>query len=529
MSRVAQTRPWRVVAAALPFLAGALACQSPGKAQVSSPTDPPLALDQEQLIRLADVAITRMDVDRAAELLAATTGPAAARAKARLSIYRADCESALSHLATEAARRQPGAPELLSLADGCHGATTGARVVFDQQRGIWLRFQDEADVVLAPFMMEVIDRARASIGQELGVELPRPVRLDLVRDLFSLSAVSGLPLEAAETTGTVAVARWGRVTMVSPRATREGYPWADTLAHELTHLMLSRATLDRAPLWLQEGVAKRQEERWRESRPFDRQPDPQQVAAQAQATGRSVGVTQLGPSIAMLPSADAAAIAFAEVSSFMEFWIARNGPHALPLLLRDLAYAKDADSAMRSASGLGVADWEHLFRADLEARLQRASASVETVPEEELGPRQLARRLRVSQLLYNAGEFDASAQAAAPALDRSPHVAALRFFVARSAARAGWEHAGELLGSLSDVDGPHAGWLALRGRALQQVESSERADALLAFAVSLDPLLVEAACAGLGDHEVGTAVAELSAQAQQLCRHVRSLPPRGSQ
>ena len=65
------------------------------------------------------------------------------------------------------------------------------------------------------------------------------------------------------------MARWGRVTLLSPRASRHGFPWQDTLAHELVHLALSRATRDFAPLWLQEGVAKRQEQRWRDPRPFD--------------------------------------------------------------------------------------------------------------------------------------------------------------------------------------------------------------------------------------------------------------------
>jgi len=40
------------------------------------------------------------------------------------------------------------------------------------------------------------------------------------------------------------------------------------------------------------------------------------VARSALLSGESVGVDKLGPSIAMLPTADAATIAFAEVASF---------------------------------------------------------------------------------------------------------------------------------------------------------------------------------------------------------------------
>ncbi len=107
--------------------------------------------------------------------------------------------------------------------------------------------------------------------------------------------------------------------MLSPRAARHGYPWEDTLAHEITHLALSRGSRDYAPLWLQEGIAKREETRWREGRPFDQQRSADQIAKRALLEGSSVGIDQIGPSIAMLPSAEAAGIAYAEVESFMDF------------------------------------------------------------------------------------------------------------------------------------------------------------------------------------------------------------------
>ncbi|MEI9953320.1 MAG: hypothetical protein WDO74_31185 [Pseudomonadota bacterium] len=99
-------------------------------------------------------------------------------------------------------------------------------VLEDKQRGVWLRLQDDADRALAPFIFEVAAEARDTVSKEVGIDLPRPLRIDLVRDLFSLSSVSGLPLKAAETTGTLAVARWGRVIMLSPRAPVQGLPMA---------------------------------------------------------------------------------------------------------------------------------------------------------------------------------------------------------------------------------------------------------------------------------------------------------------
>src|SRR5262249_61080970 len=106
----------------------------------------------------------------------------------------------------------------------------------DAARGINIRFQDESDAPLAPFLADVAAAARESLLRDLKVELPRPLRIELVRDLFTLAATTGLPESAAQPTGTVAGAPWGRATMISPRARPRGYPWADTMAAEPAHL-----------------------------------------------------------------------------------------------------------------------------------------------------------------------------------------------------------------------------------------------------------------------------------------------------
>jgi len=501
------------------------ACDARTRAQPTAPATPPGAVTSvEARVALAEAATTQLDVEAAAILLAGAGGPRALLAKARLALYTSDCEAALFHLSSASVQGLPGSADLRAVASACHGATTGGLVHEDKERGIWIRLQDEADVVLVPLLVPVIDRARQVIGAELGVDLPRPLRLDLVRDLFSLAAVSGLPLEAAETTGTVAVARWGKVTMLSPRATAGGYPWADTLAHELTHLMLSRASADRAPLWLQEGVAKNMEERWRPPRAFDGEPNPDEVALSAALSGHAVGVTKLGPSIAMLPSANAARVAFAEVSSFMSYWTTVAGPRALPLLLRDLAVAKDADSAMRGVSGLGVLDWELLWRNDLQRRISPGQAMTADGPEmETLSAPEVARSLRVSELLYAAGHGESSSERARADLDFAPHVAALRYAAARGFVDVA--RRSEALGSLADVEGPHPGWLALSAAVLRDGQSSSQAEALEQQALSLDPLQPDVACAGLAAPADGGAP-DLQPDLMALCDHVRALPSR---
>ncbi len=448
--------------------------------------------------RAAADAITELDVARGRQLLeGAGDSPTLAFERARLAIYVGDCDTAAAILAAPEFNGASESAGLVELARSCARATAGSLVVEDRDAGLWIRLQDEEDRALVPFLSEVAIRAREQVKRDLGVELPRPLRIDLVRDLFSLSAVSGLPVSAAENTGTVAVARWGRVTMISPRATSLGYPWEDTLAHEITHLSLSRATRDRAPLWLQEGIAKRQETRWRAPRPFDSVPLPDTIARRALLENRSVGVDKLGPSIAMLPTPEAASIAFAEVTSFMEYWVHENGAPALQLLLADLKglESDDTSAALRSVSGYDLPQWIARWQAWLRARPDAPEAPEEAISQAARS--ELPRRVRLGDLLFARGESSAAAAQYEPAVAGAPHEAALRWRVARALIDAGERQRGfEALGTREDVRSVHGGHSALLGRRAQEAGDPAAAERDFRLGIAVDPLLPDVACEG---------------------------------
>ncbi|NLE86924.1 MAG: hypothetical protein GX607_11045 [Myxococcales bacterium] len=504
----------------------------------------------------AHEAIQELDVAAAAQLLEGARGQDATYLRALLAIYRADCDGAAALLTSPVMREREDGSHLYDLARRCAGATAGGVIVEDREHGIWIRLQDERDRVLVPLIVGSGARARDAIEAHLGVDLPRPMRIDLVRDLFSLAAVSGLPLQAAETTGTVAVARWGRITMISPRAMTRGYPWQDTLAHEITHLLLSRASRDRAPLWLQEGIAKREETRWRDPRPFDGRPDPSEVAWNALRRGTAVGIDRLGASIAMLPTPQAASIAFAEVSSFMGYWVEQNGPAALTLLLADMKVAKDAEQAMRSVSGYGLEEWKLRWQNHLAATLGErepdAGLSFEEVEalapgahegRPTLSPRELSRLLRLGELLGNAGQHGAALAILDPELPQAPMVAPLRWEGAKAAWLSGRGDAPEVLGTLRDIDAVHGGWLALRARWVdERPEPTDpeskgsvpppTAEQLWEHALAVDPLSVDVACEGYPLRLPGPSQAPPLPEdpdRRALCEHVRQLRPRGSE
>lgn len=455
---------------------------------------------QSAIARIAD-ATTEMDLERAGRLLDTAVGDATALAfeRARLAVYSADCDAAQALLSAPALAETREGASLAAVAGGCARATAAGFVVEDKARGIWLRLQDDGDRVLAPFLFDVAEKARAKIGAELGTDLPRPLRIDLVRDLFSLSAVSGLPLEAAETTGTLAIARFGRVIMLSPRAPKAGYPFEDTLAHEITHLFVTRATRDHAPLWLQEGVAKRLESHWRPARPFDDPEWADVTARRALENGTSVGLDALGPSIAMLPTPEAASTAFAEVTSFITHFVAEKGKPALELLFRDMKGLDEgkAEAALRSVSGYSLSEWNRLWqKALLEVPARDPRAERRELP----GPSdygKLARLLRLGDLLFDRGAFAAAERKYDAALEVAPSEAMVRFRAARTRlARKDLEGAQRVLGDDTSVNTDHGGWLALRARVASEQGKPELARSLIARALGLDPLAEEVACEG---------------------------------
>jgi hypothetical protein len=303
------------------------------------------------------------------------------------------------------------------------------------------------------------------------------------------------------------------VNLNSPRAAPTGFPWQDTLAHEITHLAITRATRDMAPLWLQEGLAKRQEIRWRARRPFDGEPPADAVAKNALLTGQSVGIDKLGPSIAMLPSADAASIAFSEVASFIDYWVTQNGRAALKLLFADLEGlgVASASDALASVSGYDLEAWvtrwhDHLMKLSEtpegvpkgpsgSAELDREVFGGTTVPT---SARDRARALRTAELLLGRGQGAAATVPLRGALSAGPTDPTVRLALGESLVASGRAAAAPpLFASDADLDFPQGGWYALRGRFQREAGDKASAESSFAFGIALDPYGEEAACEGM--------------------------------
>lgn len=462
-----------------------LAAQAAAQAQISQ-------------ARTAFELTTRLDLDLAAKELegADLEVPEIAAAKARLAVFTGDCDLAATLLARRELQADDNARSLADLARGCARVTAGVVVLTDAARGVEVKFQDEHDAALFPLLVDTIDRARAMLTAELGVDWPRPTRFVVVRDHLSLSAMTGLPYEAARTTGTVAVAKWGKVTLLTPRAARHGYPWRDTVAHELTHLAITRASADRAPLWLQEGLAKRQEVRWRTPSSFDDRPPADAIVVRGIARKLDLPLDKLGPSIAMLPSAEAAQVAFSEVTSFVRYFASRGEKDTLPKLLLALKNGQSVDDALKFVTQKDLTAWDAEWRAQLPKSATPPAGS--TRGPSALRPGASPRdRVRLAELLLAQGHAEAAAAELeglerAEGLGDDPGLRALRGRVLEALERR--DQAAPLVLEPRDVASSFAPWWALRGRVLGAKGDEPGAEASFAEGIGEDPFDRELAC-----------------------------------
>lgn len=214
------------------------------------------------------------------------------------------------------------------------------------------------DRMLAPFVLETLESGLDALIADLGIEIPTsvlPLRVEIYPDVARFVEVSTLTRKEVETSGTVALCKFHRMMIVSPRRMARGYRWRDTLMHELVHFVLSRATDNRLPLWLHEGIAKFEERRWSTSEVGRLHPIQSSILAEARARNVWIPFRDMMPSLAKLDSGWKTALAFSEVTLLVSHIVEDGGMPALRKVIRAFG-----DSPAAGYAALGVADECHV-------------------------------------------------------------------------------------------------------------------------------------------------------------------------
>jgi tetratricopeptide (TPR) repeat protein len=224
------------------------------------------------------------------------------------------------------------------------------------------------DAVLVPYARETLEAAYQALHDDLGFNAELPIRLELYRSPSDLAAVSSLSQAEVARTGTIALCKWARLMVTTPRALAYGYPWLDSMNHELVHYAVSTLTRDRAPVWFQEGLAKFLERRWREPAGGRIAPSLEHLLAKALRAGKLITFEAMHPSMAKLPSAEDATLAFAEVANAIAYLHERGGMPALRDAIKRVGDGADAREAVAAAAGVSWPEYERGWRAFMVAQ-----------------------------------------------------------------------------------------------------------------------------------------------------------------
>lgn len=317
---------------------------------------PPRALFEE--LEDFESALAAWDLDKARAFAQDHPSPlTSALQLGVVAVYEADYATAEAVLVTVLAhpsltrQERADAEHHLALARGAQKALRDATVIQSADGHVEVVFADPKDALLAPYLFDAMAAARAVLVPTLGIDPQHRVRFEILDNPAKLALVTPLTLDNIRTTGTVGVTKYRRIMMITPRVMLRGYSWLDTAVHEYVHYLLTLRTRNLAPVWMQEGLAKLLETQWRTPVPPPLDPAIAYRLHQALVRDELVTLDQMYPSVAMLPSAELAALAYAEVETMLGLLHERRGDAGLALLLDAVMSGEDAKKALAGAWG----------------------------------------------------------------------------------------------------------------------------------------------------------------------------------
>lgn len=236
------------------------------------------------------------------------------------------------------------------------------------------------DEVLVPFALEALEEARDHFYHELGwrPDDDEPVRVEVYPRAADLASVSELTEENIRTSGTIALCQYNRLMITSPRSMLRGYSWVDTLVHEYVHFVINRRTTERVPIWMHEGLAKYLERTWRGEGEEMLEASVEHLLMERHEEDELIAFEDMHPSMALLPSQQDAAVAFAQVYTTMEYLREQLGEGAFEKLLDTVDEGYEAREAYARVLDT---DWDRFERQEWRSHIHQRE--LPELPEEQ--------------------------------------------------------------------------------------------------------------------------------------------------
>jgi len=230
-----------------------------------------------------------------------------------------------------------------------------------------VRIKPGKDEVLAKPALDTLEKSYDVLTKDFHMDFENPVLVEVYPRFEHFSAATGLSMEALENSGTIAVCKYRRLMINTPRSTVRGYAYRDTLSHEFVHFLIYEKYGDAIPIWLHEGLAKYEEARWRGDRGGELTPSQQSLLASALRQGELISFERMHPSFAYLKTPSQGQLAFAEVTTVVGYLIEKGGWESIFKLADELASGADYREAIRKVTGTPFdrfwEDWQSYARS----------------------------------------------------------------------------------------------------------------------------------------------------------------------
>lgn len=277
-------------------------------------------------------------------------------------------------------------------------------MVVEESAHFIVRYKPGKDAALVPYAIETMESAWKALTEDLGYAPPRKVRIEFYSTPKALARVSSLTEENIKATGTIALCKYNRLMVTSPRALFRGYEWQDTITHEFIHFLITRKSANTVPIWLHEGMAKYLETRWRGKAGLALDAGSEALLARAVKKDALITFARMHPSIAMLPTQEDAALAFAEVFTAIEFVDRKLGMAGLRAIIDGLKAGKSDHDAVAAALGTSFEKFEAEWRRSLKTRpAPKGHAALERLVFRDDKDQKKAKKDRVKS--YERGEL----------------------------------------------------------------------------------------------------------------------------
>tara|TARA_B100000686_G_scaffold276862_1_gene296086 strand:+ start:163 stop:1713 length:1551 start_codon:yes stop_codon:yes gene_type:complete len=237
------------------------------------------------------------------------------------------------------------------LVDNTHKVTKNFKMRESQHFQFY--FIDKSDEILVHYATKTLEKSYTILGRIFNFYPEKKIRVEFYPSRESLSKISPLTMKDIMNSGTVALCKYNRIMALSPASLYRGYNFMDTLSHEYIHYVITRKSKNTVPLWLHEGLAKFYETRWRESiEPLT--PMMETALARGLKSNYLIELNDMMPSFARLKNVEDVQLAYAQVSSMIDFMSTMKRETFVSKLIENLAHNDNIELALKNIFGVSL-------------------------------------------------------------------------------------------------------------------------------------------------------------------------------